>query len=235
MPIGIIVIQTRFCGPENSGNGGYVSGLIAKQLKGPVQVTLRQPPPLNQPLTLEEKPGREIKVFWQDQLIAEAQESRLDLDIPRPPSLTEARDASRKYIGSINHAFPNCFVCGPARKPGDGLRIFPGAVGRDQIVAAPWIPAPDLGGKSGFVRSEFVWSALDCPGYFAVIGDKPVPMLLGRLTANVGENIEVGQGTIVIGWPISHSGRKHIAGTALFSSEGILLAQAESTWIEMTK
>ena len=39
-------ISERFCGPPNSGNGGYVCGLLAKHLTGTVTVRLKAPPPL---------------------------------------------------------------------------------------------------------------------------------------------------------------------------------------------
>jgi hypothetical protein len=41
-----LVIPSRFCGPLDSGNGGYVCGRIAAYVSGPVTVTLRRPPPL---------------------------------------------------------------------------------------------------------------------------------------------------------------------------------------------
>jgi hypothetical protein len=41
-----LIIAPRSCGPLDSGNGGYVSGLIAACTGGPVAVTLRRPPSL---------------------------------------------------------------------------------------------------------------------------------------------------------------------------------------------
>jgi len=35
-------IAERFCGPPNSGNGGYVCGRIAKNLSGTVSVCLKR-------------------------------------------------------------------------------------------------------------------------------------------------------------------------------------------------
>lgn len=43
---GSLVVARRFCGPPDSGNAGYVCGLIAGFLDGPVKVTLRLPPSL---------------------------------------------------------------------------------------------------------------------------------------------------------------------------------------------
>ena len=48
-----LVITQQFCGPPNSGNGGYVSGLLAKPFDGVATAVLRAPPPLNTPLFLK--------------------------------------------------------------------------------------------------------------------------------------------------------------------------------------
>jgi len=45
-----IIIDKRFCGPPNSGNGGYVCGRLAQLIPGAAEVTLRAPPPLDTPL-----------------------------------------------------------------------------------------------------------------------------------------------------------------------------------------
>ena len=54
----MISIDARFNGPPDSGNGGYCSGVFASfvDTSGPdagVEVTLRRPPPLDTPLTVE--------------------------------------------------------------------------------------------------------------------------------------------------------------------------------------
>jgi hypothetical protein len=41
-----ITIARRFRGPPNSGNGGYVCGMLARYITGAAEVTLRAPPPL---------------------------------------------------------------------------------------------------------------------------------------------------------------------------------------------
>ena len=35
---------------------------------------------------------------------------------------------------------------------------------------------------------------------------------------------------VVTGWQIGVDGRKHLAGTALFAPDGVLLAAAHATW-----
>lgn len=42
----VIVIERRFHGPPQSGHAGCTCGLLARELQGTVQVSLRSPPPL---------------------------------------------------------------------------------------------------------------------------------------------------------------------------------------------
>jgi hypothetical protein len=53
----MVTIPAQFNGPDHSGNGGYVAGMIAQQVDldgtGPVTSTLRIPPPLDVPLSWE--------------------------------------------------------------------------------------------------------------------------------------------------------------------------------------
>src|SRR6185503_12253340 len=51
-PMTEIIIDKRFCGPPNSGNGGYVCGRLAPHIPGGAEVTLRAPPPLDKPLDI---------------------------------------------------------------------------------------------------------------------------------------------------------------------------------------
>ena len=50
-----ITISKRFCGPPNSGNGGYAAGKIAEQLSFTPEITLKAPVPLEQPMNLIKK------------------------------------------------------------------------------------------------------------------------------------------------------------------------------------
>lgn len=219
-------IERRFRGPPGSGNGGYVCGLVAKALGGSdCEVTLHAPPPLDRDLRLE----ADGRLLDGDTLIASAVRQRVDLEVPPPPSLADAKAASDRFTGWQHHIFPACFVCGPDRAAGDGLRIFAGpANGR---VAAIWEPDLTLFEGDTF-RSEFVWAALDCPGYFAV-EEQAQPALLGRLAVGIVEPGIPQPPLIVTGWPIASAGRKHQAGTALHDADGRLLAFGRATWISL--
>lgn len=226
-----LVIARRFCGPPQSGNGGYVSGMIANFSAVPVQVRLRKPPPLDLPLVVEPADHGHIKVLHNAELIAEAQPHRFDLQVPVAPSYAEALNASRTYIGFARHPFPTCFVCGPQRARGDGLRIFPGAYGESGLVIAPWVPDESLCDPDGKVRLEFMWAALDCPGWFAATNDART-MLLGQIAAHIDRRVHLSESCVVAGWQLRHEGRKHTVGTVLFDDDGEPCARALATWIE---
>jgi hypothetical protein len=212
-------IDSRFHGPPESGNGGYTCGLLAALVGEPAEVTLRVPPPLDVDLRFED--GR---LLDGDRLVAEAARvDRLELEVPEPPSPEAAERASAHYAGFEEHAFPGCFVCGPDRAEGDGLRIFAGPLG-DGLVAAPWTPRES--------RRELLWAALDCPGAFAAGFPGRGDMLLGRLTAEVARVPAVGERCLVLGWPLGEDGRKRYAGTAVFTAAGELLGRARAVWIE---
>jgi len=155
-----------------------------------------------------------------------------DLDHPPPASYEQAEQASAGYAGFHRHAFPTCFVCGPERAPGDGLRIFAGPLDGREAVAAPWIPSVDLADGYGIVRPEFLWAALDCPGAFAVGFGERDALLLGRLAAGIRAPVRSGERYVVLGWPLGEDGRKRYAGTALFTDTGELCGLARATWIE---
>jgi len=227
-----VTIERRFNGPPDSGNGGYVCGLLATTVKADLRVRLLQPPPLETELSVE--PG-EAGTWWLrygETPIASGTPARLQLEVPAAPRYVQAVWASQHYAGFQDHVFPECFVCGPQRRRGDGLRIFPGML-ETGIVAAPWLPADDLDAGDGKVAAIFHWAALDCPGYFAVAGRRRV-MLLGEMHAHVDRRVHPGEPCRVIGWKIGEDGRKQYAGTAIFDEDGDLCAWARATWIDLS-
>ena len=66
-----LTIPSRFCGPADSGNGGYVCGRIAAYLDGQVTVTLRRPPPLATPMAVERGGESSVRIHHGRTLIAE--------------------------------------------------------------------------------------------------------------------------------------------------------------------
>ena len=228
-----VVIGGRFRGPPRSANGGYACGVIAAPLAGTVTVRLTAPPPLDTELRLESAED-ESRLLHGASVIGTARRSTLDLVPPAPPTLVEATDAATRYAGHIAHTFPTCFVCGPRRAPGDGLRIFPGPVAGRALVAAPWIPDPSLADSTGNVAPIYLWSALDCTGAFAVLPEsRDRTIVLGELTARIDGVAVAGEPNIAVGWDLGAEGRKRYAGSAVHAANGALIAIARATWIEV--
>lgn len=225
-----MVIDKRFCGPATSANGGYFAGRLARLCDYPVRIRLRAPPPLDVPLQVQRAADGRVEIRRGEQLVGEAEPASLALEVPPPVAYLDALEASRHYIGFQQHCFPECFVCGPARKRPDGLRVFAGPVGAGRV-AAPWTPDADLAEGDGKVAAEFMWSVLDCPGFFAVSPDAR-KMLLAEFTAVVDRRVHALEPCVIVGWALGSSGRKHESGTALFDEDGELCARARALWIE---
>ena len=182
-----LCFDARFCGPPGMVNGGLACGAIEDRLGGAAEVTLRRPLPLARALTVHDGDGT-LTVLDRGSLLVEARSTaaRPDLTVPAVPAETVAAVAgSAGYFA--DPVFPDCFVCGMNRGPGDGLRIFPGPVRGLSVWAAPWTPDRSVADSGGRVRPEVVWAALDCPSGIAAAEAAELradtAILLGRMTA----------------------------------------------------
>jgi len=118
----------RFCGPPGVANGGFACGSIAALHGGAAEVTLRRPLPLEHPLAARPDGHGALLVRDGDTLLAESH-SAAPVELAAPAvSLDEARAVAGRSRYYTDPVFPACFVCGMDRRPGDGLRIFPGPV-----------------------------------------------------------------------------------------------------------
>ena len=124
-----VVIPARFCGPPDRGNGGVTAGLLAAHLDGPVQVTLRQPSPLDTPLAVV-RDGDTVVLRDGNAVIAEAIETIVEVGPPAAISLDAARAAAAASPVVLHpewHPFASCFVCGPGRAIATGCVSIPAA------------------------------------------------------------------------------------------------------------
>lgn len=225
-----ITINKRFNGPPNSGNGGYTAGIIAANLPFSSEITLRLPPPLDQPMNLLIK-EKSATLFNGNTLIAEAKVTDLQLNILPAISFEQANKAGIAANVYESSPFQKCFVCGANRPEGDGLNIRSRTIGH-QKVAAPWIPYASLGAENGIVEEAFIWAALDCPGAWA-IQDETQFYLLGRMATKIVQPIMVEKKYVIMGWVMETQGRKTWTGTAIYDEQGTVCAYAKGTWISV--
>jgi hypothetical protein len=230
-----LIIDPRYNGPNTSGNGGWVAGSLARLLGAePVSVSLRAPAPLAVPLLVGRRDDGSVTLENDGTLIAEAGFAPLELDVPKAPDPDEAEAAgalARKVsVQAANTPYAHCFSCGSTR--GDGLRIVPGPVGDDGIVATNWTPSLS-GGAGDALSVEATWAALDCSAGFAWMHRLAAgtPIVTARMTAVIDQPLQAGRQYIVIGWPIVQEGRKLHAGTAIFDATGKVQARSRQLWL----
>lgn len=231
-----ISIAQQFRGPPNSGNGGYVCGVIARDIEGPATSVLRARVPLDIDLDLRREDGVMQLTDGHGAMVGTATPGDRALlpTPPEPPSMRDARAAGERYLGLDRPIHPTCFTCGPERCEGDGLRVFPGQIEGAAAghVACVWTPHMDFADPRGLVPTEVVWAALDCPGFFAWVAKAGRHgALLGTMTGEVMRRPRASHEYIVMAWPLERQGRKETAGVALFAMNGELLARAHQVWI----
>jgi acyl-coenzyme A thioesterase PaaI-like protein len=235
-----LAVPRRFRGPATSGNGGWTSGALATLL-GPsgaaphptFRVRLSAPPPLETPMEVSE--GRAVldgRVVLEATQLGDVEAHQVLIPVP-PVSFEAAVDAGERYAGLARHPFPECFSCGPARSPGDGLRLRPGPLRRagdaEGRVAAAWVPDESVLDGMGLVHVPVLWAALDCPGGWSVdiVGR---PMVLGTMTARVLARPGLAARLVVTGRAVTVSDRKAVTATSLYS-DGELIAVAAHVWV----
>jgi acyl-coenzyme A thioesterase PaaI-like protein len=240
-----IIIDKRYCGPPNSGNGGYVCGRLARHIPGAAEVTLRAPPPLDTPLDTIAADSGTWELRDGARVVATGRATSVELARLETASFEEACAAELLTpVKPHDHPLPTCFVCGPARAKGDGLRIFAGPLGRHAhapVLAASWTPDQNLAAEDGLVAAEFLWSALDCPTGYACNCDgqsgsfDKTSLLLGRMAARIEARPRPGERCIITAWPTGRDGRKRTAEAAAHDEGGRLLAMARTTWIAVER
>ena len=234
-----VVIPRRFNGPPESAHGGYACAVAAELLDCAAEITLRAPPPIERPMTVERVADGSVTIRDGETVVMQGRSATVELEVPETVTLAEAQAAAEACPWLDRHPFPTCFGCGPQRGPGDGMREFPGPVeGRPGIWATPWVPDESLTDEAGEVRPVFTFAALDCPSGAGAIEAAGVHLsdhvhVLGRLTGQVLAPARMGEPHVVMAWPIRSDGRKRYGGVAIFSPSTALVAVAEALWIAL--
>ena len=230
----VVTISRRYCGPPDSANGGYACGILAKRVQRDAQVRLIAPPPLDVALSVKPSAASGFEMVNGAQLIAEGHAAQIEGKVAAPVSFDAAARAVDAFRWHTGHPFPTCFVCGPQRRRGDGLGIFPGRVANRDVVASPWIPNASVCDDAAEVHLEVVWAVLDCPSWFGLLEfERDATFgLLGQLTARTIRRPKVGEPCVVMGWSRGREGRKLFGAAALYTRDGELLGSSEAIWIE---
>ena len=231
-----VVFDERFQGPFSMIHGGYVSGAMAMHLNSDtVEVTMRNPTPAGRPLVVDIGTPDRVFLYDKDTLLIEARPTELDLDMPEPITIDEARKASLRHV--TEWSLPNCFGCGTARSEDDGLHLRAGPVKGRNMVAVDWLPrAATVGSDENCkVPEPIVWAAMECTVIQAMKNSdlkKPEELvILGRMTGNVQELPKVGRQYFIMGWPIGREGRRITVAGSMHDEAGDLLVTTTLTFI----
>ena len=233
----VLVIDRRFQSWDGVAHGGYVAGLVGSRVGPAAEVTLRQAAPFDVPLSIAGNGDGQIALMEGDAVLARGEAADSSVELPDSVSFDEAAKLEWNHDTLTEHPTPHCFCCGYDRAKGDGLRVFPAPVPGRPLgqVVAPWVPDPAFAGPDGAVRPEYVWAALDCPGFWGMalsIAHMPNVITI-RLAASLHAEVRAEEPHVVMGWPISHHGRKFLCGSAIFGPDGDLTAVGRATWLQV--
>ena len=242
-----VSINKLYNGAIKYGNGGYNCGLLANFINGDCEVRIDRNFPVETPLTIKTSGEGVVEAYLEGKLLGSARPTSLQLDVPAPPGLETARRAAENFI-FLHAADPvrGCYVCSPLRAPGKGLRLFIGPIGPledltkkpagENLVASVWRPTSDLADSEGHIDSIYIWSALDCPGVYALklLNPNAGILVLGSCTASIKRPLPADQIYIVTCWQISPPvGRKLHMGVAIHSTSGELMACARQVCFDV--
>ncbi|HJP64771.1 MAG TPA: hypothetical protein VKA30_00545 [Actinomycetota bacterium] len=231
----VVVIDRRYASWEGTAHGGYVAGLAASRVGPNCEVSLRSAAPFDRDLSVEHGPDGQVELRDGPTVVVRGAPADVRIDVPALVPYEEAASHVWDLDKLNDHPTPYCFCCGHEREEGDGLRVFPAPIKGRSLghVAAPWVPHPTFANGDGSLRTEFVWTALDCPGFWGMalfLGHMPNVITI-RLASFIEGPVRAGERHVVLGWPIEHRGRKYVCGSAIYGPSGDLLAAGRATWL----
>lgn len=247
-----LVIPSWANGPDDSANGGWTAGLLARHVPADrgVAVSLRVPPPIGRELAVSATgSGADLHDPANGALVADARPHEPRVAVPDhllAVTPSEAAAASAGFPFRERHPFPRCVCCGIARPAGapslaihcgplEGVTALDDAGTPVPVFADRWEPSSDLAERDepGHASLEACWSALDCPSAAPFADpDAERPIVLARMAARLDARVRIGEPHVLLAWQLSVDGRKHRSASALVA-DGRLLGCAEALWIEV--
>jgi hypothetical protein len=221
----MIKIDSRFRGPLGMTNGGMAAGMLAEDLDGPTQVRLERPVPYSTALESSSR-GTTTTLLHDDAPVAVA--SPLAEPFSPPPFIAPEKVLDFPRWNLDEALYADCFVCG--RPAPDGLGIELRRVGK-RLSAAVWTPSTCDAIHADTVPNRFLWGALDCPGGYASLAPTSTLGLLGSLGVDIRFQPDSDEAVVVVGEGGAVDGRKFSAGTAIYTTEGELVAAGSAIWI----
>jgi hypothetical protein len=233
--IEVITVPRHLRGYPGVAFGGYVAGVLAGRATAKtVRVDFRRPTPVEVPVGLTQTADGGAVLTGADGVLAVATPDELDLEVPEPPSWSEASAAAEAYRAAPPEGAVDCFGCGLDRTPDTGLRLHCGVVPGRDLVAAAWTAGPALADTDGNLRAELVWGALDCPGNAAgrLRGSMREGAVTASLAARLLRPVPVSSRLVSYAWVLSEEGRKHQMGVALATAGGDVCAVSSALWVD---
>ena len=234
-------IPKQFCGPPGSSNGGYFCGTVASFFDYPVSIRLKAPPPLDTEMRIEHGDVKAL-VLAGDQIIAQVRRADETLEPAPFISVKSAQECSEQGLAGslINHPFPGCFVCGPSRASGDGMRIFTGPDKDPALHAASWHAHPAWSSDGHEIDIPFIWSALDCPSSgpaFAtsIQPDSDIAYVLGTLDIRVTTRPKINETYSIVCALDEGDERLYRTRVSLYAQDSTLLATGAAIWVQVPR